>query len=427
MRRAWRVGTAVGVIALIVLVAGAAAPLSSAAHKARSATAGVRGNVVGQVYTETNDFNQNKVVAFDRYSDGLIVQSASVSTGGKGVGAAEPGCPSPCPFLDTQGSVNLTDDGHWLFAVNAGSNSISSFKITGGKPKLVGTFPSGGTFPISVATHGNLLYVLNTQSLNIAGFKIAGNGKLTAIAGSNQHLTSDAGFPDASPRQIGFDNTGRVVVVTLLGRNSTPAGPGDINTFVLNGSGAAGPAKANTTAHPLPFAFDFDKRNHLVVAEVNALNGAPGFLTTYSISSSGTLTQIDSQGTHAFAPCWIVVSKDGRYVYTVNTGGGAPPGAGVTAFKLDSSGHLSFLQLTPNNSLGTGTGMGGAPSPDVREYAQTDIGLSKDGRYAYVVSVGIPTPSSHIDMYDVGSNGMLSLFAVTPSTLPGGITGIAVR
>jgi hypothetical protein len=405
---------------LVLLVT--AATFSSSRHADKRG-----GDNAGAVYTETNDPSANQVVVFNRYQDGLIVQSDSVSTGGKGIVVDQPGC-NACPFLDDQGSVALNKDGHLLFAVNAGSNTISTFRVGGDNSlTLVGQTNSGGTVPNSVTTHDNLVYVLNTGSLNIAGFKVSGDGNLTPIPGSNRPLTSDAHSGPLSPRQIGFDNTGKVLAVTLLGENGTPAGPGNINTFVVGKDGAAGSAQSNDAAAALPFAFSYDRNNHLVVAEANDFSGNPGKVTSYNVSSSGHLTAIDTESTGAFAPCWVAISKDG-FAYVVNTGAGVPPhGGGVAAFQIDDSGHLNPEAVTPNNSLGTAQAPGQPPSTpaiDVREFFQTDITLSRDGQYAYVVSPGLG-PVSHIDEYDVNDDGTLSLFAVTPSTLAGGLSGLA--
>ena len=119
-----------------------------------------------------------------------------------------------------------------LFAVNAGSNTISAFHVAAnGSLTLAGQTSSDGVFPFSLTMHGNELYVLNTDSASIAGFTFNSAGALTPIPGSIQKLTSDA-MPGLS-RQIGFDNTGKVLIVTLLM-------PSEIDTFAVGASGAAG-------------------------------------------------------------------------------------------------------------------------------------------------------------------------------------------
>jgi 6-phosphogluconolactonase (cycloisomerase 2 family) len=45
--------------------------------------------------------------------------------------------------------VIVNDEGRFLFAVNAGSNSVSSFRIRESGLELVDTAPSGGSMPTS--------------------------------------------------------------------------------------------------------------------------------------------------------------------------------------------------------------------------------------------------------------------------------------
>jgi len=70
-----------------------------------------------------------------------------------------------------------------LFAVNAGSNQISVLSISESGLDLVDVVDSGGTRPISLTAHDNLLYVLNEGGTpNITGFTIGDDGTLTALA-----------------------------------------------------------------------------------------------------------------------------------------------------------------------------------------------------------------------------------------------------
>ena len=77
-----------------------------------------------------------------------------------------------CPSLDSQDAIALTPNGKFLFAVNAGSNTVSSFKVTRHGVALVNQVSSGGAFPDSLTVHGNLVYVLNANSLNIQGIDV---------------------------------------------------------------------------------------------------------------------------------------------------------------------------------------------------------------------------------------------------------------
>ena len=135
------------------------------------------------VFTVTNSAAGNGVATFARNNDGSLTYAGTVPSGGLGTGAN----------LGSQGAIALVPDGHTLFAVNAGSDSISEFAVTNTSVSLTTTFASNGVRPISLTVQGNLLYVLNAGSSSIAGFVIDG-ASVTPLAGSTQPLLGTTGF-----------------------------------------------------------------------------------------------------------------------------------------------------------------------------------------------------------------------------------------
>jgi len=155
----------------------------------------------GTVYTETNSAGANAVQIFQSASDGSLSLAATVSTGGLGTGAG----------LGNQGALALSGDDRYLYAVNAGSNEISAFTVSDAGLTLVDRVPSGGTHPISVTTHGRLVYVLNSgDSGNISGFHVGPDGHLRPISGSSRPLSSAT----AGPAEVSFSPDGSTLVVT---------------------------------------------------------------------------------------------------------------------------------------------------------------------------------------------------------------------
>ena len=232
---------------------------------------------VGELYTQSNDPTDNMLLAFDRFTDGTIAPAGSFSTGGSGEGSWAPGC-SPDPFSDTcaitdsQGSVATTVAGGTVFVANAGSNTISSFRVSPTRgPSLVAQIPSGGDFPQSLTIHGNELYVLNEHSNNIVGFKFTSSGRMTKIPGSSQNLVTTASVdsPGAVGAEVGFSLTGSTLVVTERATSL-------IDTFPVK-HGVAQPPIANTSAEPTPFGFTFDAFNHLLVTDAGdgSADGSP--------------------------------------------------------------------------------------------------------------------------------------------------------
>ena len=162
--------------------------------------------VVDSVSKRFGDF-----VALDDVSlkvrDGSLTARGTVATGGNGTGAG----------LGSQGALIL--DGNRLFAVNAGSNSLSLLHVDRrGKVRLADVDPSGGARPISVTVHGRFVYVLNAGDVstpaNIRGF-LALWGKLVPLPGSTRPLSAAA--PD--PAQVEFSPNGHHLVVAEKATN----------------------------------------------------------------------------------------------------------------------------------------------------------------------------------------------------------------
>ena len=175
------------------------------------------------VYTMTNATTGNTLLVFKRGSDGALSPGATYPTGGNGTGAG----------LGSGHSIAVSDDGREVVLVNAGSNSVSAFRVDRDRLEQLGApTASGGTDPISVTIDADRVYVLNAGSNAIAGFRLEDAQGLTPIAGSVQSLGSGT----STPSQIQFDNTGHVLIVDERGSST-------IDTFVVDEQGVAGPAK----------------------------------------------------------------------------------------------------------------------------------------------------------------------------------------
>jgi VCBS repeat-containing protein len=317
------------------------------------------------VYTETNDAGGNAIQIFRTGTGGALTAVGKVSTGGLGTSAG----------LGNQGALALSDDGQWLFAVNAGSDDISAFAVAAAGAELVDRTTSGGTRPISVTVHGNLLYVLNAGGTgNIAGFRIGANGHLTAIAGSSRPLSSAT----AGAAELAFDNAGESLVVTEKATSR-------LDVYNVDRGRALGPTVFSSHGMT-PFGFAFDRRDTLLVSEAFGGSASASALSSYDLDEDEpTLNVIDgSAPTAQTAACWVIVARQGRYAYTTNTGSGS-----VTGFRVERSGHLTRLSADGRSGI-----TGGGP---------TDGAASPDGRALFVLSPSIGT----IVSFQVRTDGSL--------------------
>src|SRR5919109_1628526 len=273
----------------------------------------------GTVYTSTNSSAANAVQTFDRAPDGSLAPAASFLTGGTGTGAG----------LGSQGAVALDDHGRRLFVVNAGSDSITSFKVTERSLRLRDVEPSNGDRPISLTVHGDLLYVLNAGSDQISGFRVRGSGDLQPVTGSTRSLSGTG----SDPAQVEFSPFGDLLAVTEKATNR-------IDTFRIGGDGRPGPLRSQPSAGQEPFGFAFDPRGHLIVSE--AFGGAPNAsaVSSYDVAPDGAIVPVSPVvATQQTAAYWVVVTENGRFAYIANTGSGS-----ISSYTVDRDGSIALQE-----------------------------------------------------------------------------------
>ena len=341
------------------------------------------GAMAATIYTETNSAQGNEVQIYETGADGVLALAGQVSTGGLGTGAG----------LGNQGALALTTDHRWLFAVNAGSNEISSFALGPTGLSLVARVASGGTGPVSVTAHENLLYVLNAGGTGeITGFTIQADGHLVPIAHSGRPLSSNA----AGAAQIAFDRDGERLVVTEKATNK-------ISVYAVDDDGRAAGPSVHPSNGPTPFGFAFDRRNDLLVSEAFGGHANAAALSSYDLNDDSAALQLISGSvpSNQTAACWVVLV--GHYAYVTNTGSGT-----ITGYRVSRAGELTRLSADGRTGL-----TGGGP---------TDAAASRDGNTLYVLSPSI----GQIVTFHVNSDGTVTTLASTPGA-PATATGLIAR
>ena len=304
-----------------------------------ASAAALTADAPGAVYALTNQASSNAVAIFDRGADGSLSWSSNVATGGTGAGSG----------LGSQGALALSDDGRWLFAVNAGSNDVSAFQVTASGLSLTSRVSSGGARPISLTVHGGVLYVLNAGGDgNISGFRVGTDGALSPIPGSTRALSGT----NVGPAQVAFSPDGQQLVVTEKTTNR-------LDVYTVDGDGVASAATSTASAGGTPFGFSFGHRDELFVSE------AAGSASSYVIASDGSLTVASGAVlTHQGAPCWAVVTQNGKFGYTANAQGGS-----ISGFAIANDGSISLIDADGRTAV-----VGGG---------NIDLALSGNSRYLY--------------------------------------------
>lgn len=326
-------------ITITALTAGAAvfatAPGSQAAPASTAAA-----DTGGAVFVQTDDLAHNSIVAYRRNAAGHLDRVGEVRTGGRG-GVEQD---VPLDSLASQDSLTYDAAHHLLFAVNAGSNTVTSFHVSGAHLTRQQTVRSGGVFPVSATAHDGRLYVLNAGGAgNVTGYRIDRGGRLTALPGASRHLglANDA-RPKfiTAPADIVTTPDGGHVVVTTKANNT-------VDVFNVHQGRLSAPVR-NRSASDVPFAASFDSAGRLAVA--NAGNSS---VSTYTIHADGTLSTLtagveDGQS----ALCWLVGTGDTFF-------GGNAGSSTISAFAVDPAGQAS-LTGTPDGVVAhTGGGSGG--------------------------------------------------------------------
>jgi len=306
------------------------------------------------VFVQTDDLDHNSVVAFRRDDDGRLHRVAEFLTGGRG--GVEQGV--PLDALASQDSLTYDRAHRMLFAVNAGSNTVTSFRVDGAHLRRLDTVPSGGVFPVSVSAGHGRLYVLNAGlSGNVTGYRIDHAGHLTALPGGSRDLgLANEARPQfiTAPADVVQTGDGRQVIVTTKANNT-------VDVFNVHDGRLSAPVK-NPSAAQVPFAASFDSRGRLAVA-----NAGDSSLSTYRVRADGTLTTIDAgvQDGQA-ALCWLVGTGDTFF-------GGNAGSSSISAFSVGRDGDVS-LTGTPDGVVArTGGGTGGT----------IDLAITSDERLLY--------------------------------------------
>ncbi len=338
----------------------------------------------GAVYTQSNAASGNMVYVYSRAADGMLMPAGMVATGGKGTGAG----------LGSQGAVTLSEDNRLLFVVNAGSNDVSVFRVRPDGLTLVDRQSSGGMMPVSVASRGSLLYVLNAGGDgNISGFRVAWNGHLLAIDGSTQPLSQKGG---TGPAQVGFAPDGNTLVVTEKATNK-------IDTYTVGWNGAAGAPTVHASTGATPFGFDFGKRGALVVSDAFGGAANASALSSYTVTRDAFSAVGGPVFTTQTAACWVVVTGNGKVAYTTNAGSDS-----ISSYSIGNDNSLTLL-----NARAGDTGAGSHP---------TDMALSNNSQYLYTLNAFTHTMSG----FSVAADGSLTMVMQMPN-MPEASVGIAAR
>jgi 6-phosphogluconolactonase (cycloisomerase 2 family) len=357
------VGVAGTTVATLI---GSALPAAAASKKAHDPHP-----VQHAVFELTNAAGGNSVAVFDRGRDGRLQAIHHYATGG--IGASLPG--AVVDPLASQGALTYDGKHQLLYAVNAGSGTLTVFSVDGVTLTRLQVLDTRGALPVSVSEGGDTVVVLDAAGDGaITTFKVV-NDKLERVNGSTRSLglgnPAQPNFLDA-PAQVAVTPDGRTAIVATKKHNT-------LLTFALSHHGVPSATSIVTpSAAPVPFALTFDGAGRLLVTE------ASGGESSYTVNANSTLSVIAAHVPNGqTAACWSVVANG--YVYVANAGS-----ASITGYTEDAGGALAL-----HDASGVTATTGAGP---------VDIAATPDGQFLYQEANG----AGEIDEFHVNGDGSLS-------------------
>jgi 6-phosphogluconolactonase (cycloisomerase 2 family) len=319
----------------------------------------------GYVYTLTNDTRQNAVVVLQRQADGSLTPAAGapVPTGGRGLAGGD---------IDEQGAVRVHGD--FVLAVNPGSDSVAVLRRgAGGRltPVPGSPFPSGGSTPLSLTAHNDLVYVANQAAPfanpagapNVTGFRLGRDGALTPVPRSTVPFPAGRG-----PAQVEFSPGGETVVVTsgFQGEQASRVHGFKVRADGTLMEGPGSPAQPVGASGVVGFSWDPAGRR------VYVSNFRGSAVTVFAVDrQTGGVKQVgDAYGDREQAACWTAIAPDGKTLYVANFVSNS-----VSAFDVRPDGTLALLGTAKRRA---------SAAPDTK-----DVEVSKDGRFLYAVGSGM--------------------------------------
>jgi 6-phosphogluconolactonase (cycloisomerase 2 family) len=410
----------------------------------------------GALYAGT-DAQQNGLVAYGRQPDGTLAFIGEYLSGGVG-GRLNTGGPVD-PLISAHSVLNV--DNRFVLQINAGSNTVSSFRVNRDfSLTLISVIPTDGFGPDTIAERDGIVYVANVDSDgvftgppdqvgNIVAFTLnLGTGQLQEIPGSKRQLLG-------RPSDLAIAPSGRSLVVSIYNAGSSAisdsAANAELESFPIVRPGFLTPSPASTITSTqrnnaqnrnLPSAIGIairEVRGHEVVVVTEAreflANGQPatqnqfqtGSVSTFDLSGSVSLRPVSldvptsSQITTgpqntSTSSCWISFDSDGRTFWVVHASSSI-----ISSFRFNEDGSVAEI----DSRAATGVPVNpNAANPAAGATGFVDVAETGDNNFLYVLESG----TGRVAVYRITSpDAPLTLLQQISTGLSqsGGVMGIA--
>ncbi|CAN9245528.1 unnamed protein product [Alternaria alternata] len=354
------------------------------------------------IYMLTNDA-ENAVVALPIGADGMLSKGKVMKTRGAGSVAVDAeGKPATPDALVGQSALTIA--GNNLFAVNAGSNTLTMMTISSrdatslscvGKPLAI-----PGEFPNTVAASAkNKLACVGTTGakagISCASFSRQGLGQMDELRSFDLGQSTPPVGPLNTVSQTFFSSDESALFTTVKG-DPTVNNTGFLSTYSVQASnGAATLSNKDVRSSPNGTAVLFGSAT---------LSNDPSTLFVTDASFGATVLSIDSKGQATVkgkqaidgqaATCWATISDATNSAFVTDVGVNR-----VVEMSLDDASIIKQLDLSANGDPGL-------------------IDLRAAGDFVYALSPGNGTTAAAITVLDV-SGGQGSMKQVQHFDLSG--------
>jgi hypothetical protein len=400
----------------------------------------------GHLYIQTSAIH-NAVIHFLRASDGTITEADRVLTGGAGSGPFNYRATPPGLIVEGANSVLMTPDKRFLFAINGGDNSVSSFAVAeNGKLALLDvkrtgnpvTGKSGTAKSLEYASSTRTLYVLHTFGPEqIRLFSVDPEGYLKLRPERYSAVPADKPGRVTTMLSISPDEKFLLVgcsmdelpatnpdgsAIVWVSRNGNPHSiaanapdPDGLAVFPIDDAGALGDVRFQDAGSTSPWCplFLHNRPDQFVIGYATADGLSLATLDSSGEVATGPVVRADTSIGRPSELCWMAITPDDSLVFATMTGYGY-----VTSWHLE--GNVLSIAKDPacEKPAGDGTfrGLGGivGSSPN-------DMWMTPDGAYLYQM---YPNASKIIG-YAIHPDGWLEevTSAAIPYNTPQGVTG----
>jgi 6-phosphogluconolactonase len=359
---------------------------------------GTSGSQARTIYVMTNEASGNRIATFKLDSGGIRMIGLT-NSGGNGTGnvkAPNANTSDDVDPLGTQGSLVLSPDKSLLFAVNAGSGSVSSFQVAAdGTLSPIDTQSTDGTFPASIAVSKDRIYVANINDpqgggggATIVGFDVGSDGHLSAIAGSKTEFP----ITNSRPREIGFSTDQKNLIVS----------DGTLYLYPIHADGTLEIPISGYPQSISTVAFATKGTTLVAIGGQTSPTNRRGIL--YSVGST-TLTKKGESLTDGAS--WVqrvAISPNGKAAFTTSSEGGL-----IHAYSISKGGLTAIPDAVDSSAM---------------DFKISDLAFTPDGKYVFSIA---HNGTNRLMVTSVINNAPSASSLFTGYSLPAGSQGIAVR